>query len=68
MKSLPTYGYAIQPISDIAFSSIESTFYINAVDPVHDVSTILIYRVGAPAASSLFDTITLDKIYTRPDL
>lgn len=68
LKSLPTYHYSIQPISDISFSSFEDTLYISAIDPISDVSTILIYRAGFPATTSLYHTIPLDKIYSRPDL
>ena len=68
IKKLPLYHYSIQSISDIDFSSIEDTVYINAVDPIKNVSVILVYRTRMPAATSLYDTIHLDRLYTRPDL
>ncbi len=42
--------------------------YINAVDPSINASVILIYRTDRPAAASLYHTLPLRKLYTRPGL
>ncbi len=68
MKRLPLYGYQIQPISDIELSDVDHMVYISAVDVSRNASTILMYRTNRPAATSLYATIPLRKLYTRPGL
>lgn len=68
MRRLPVYNYEIQPVADIEFSDVEDLIYINAVDPAQNKSIVLIYRPNSPAALSLFKTIPLDKLYSRPAL
>lgn len=66
VKTLSTYGMNIQPNADIEYSDFDSTAYVNAVDPVKNVSVVLIYHVGVAATHSLYATVTLDKLYSRP--
>ncbi len=66
VKMLPTYGYLIQPGADIEFSDMENLVYVNTRDPVKNVSAILVYRTGYPAANALYTIITLPKLYSRP--
>lgn len=40
--------------------------YVNAYDPKVNVSVILVYRSGYPSSAVLYDTIYLDKLYSRP--
>lgn len=56
----------IQPNADIEFSDYDGTAYVNAVDPVKNVSVILIYHTGVGASRALYSIITLDKLYSRP--
>lgn len=65
-KTLPTYGMTIQPNADIEFSDFDGTVYVNAVDPVKNVSTILIYRCGYGSGHNLYAMIPLDQLYSRP--
>jgi len=65
-KILPIYGYRIQPNADLEFSDYDSTVYVNAYDPNKNVSVILIYRTGRAASNTLYSTIYLDKLYSRP--
>lgn len=65
-KTLPTYGMKIQPNADIEFSDFNGLVYVNAVDPVKNVSVVIVYQTGWPAANSLYSMITLDKLYSRP--
>lgn len=60
------YGYRIQPGADIEFSDQEYMVYVNAYDPKVNVSVILVYRSGFPSSAVLYDTIYLDKLYSRP--
>ena len=41
-------------------------YFINAIDPSVNKSVVLIYRAGYPAVASLYDVITLPKVYSRP--
>jgi hypothetical protein len=65
-KTYPMYGYRIQPGADIEFSDQEYMVYVNAYDPKVNVSVILVYRSGFPSSAVLYDTIYLDKLYSRP--
>jgi hypothetical protein len=65
-KTLPTYGMSIQPNADVEFSDFDGTVYINAVDPVKNISTILVYRCGYGSGHSLYTMIPLDQLYSRP--
>ena len=68
MRRLPIYDYEIQAVADVEFSDVEDLIYINAVDPKQSKSVILMYRPNSPSALSLFKTMTLPRIYSRPDL
>lgn len=68
VKRLPLYGYKIQAISDIEYSDANDLIYVNAVDTETNKSIILIYRTNFPAATSLYATIPLRKLYSRPGL
>lgn len=65
-KVLSTYGHKIQPNADIEFSDVDSTVYVNAYDPVKNVSVILVYRTGHAASNTFYTKIELDKLYSRP--
>jgi hypothetical protein len=65
-KILSTYGHKIQPNADIEFSDVDSTVYVNAYDPVKNISVILIYRTGHAASNTFYTKIDLDKLYSRP--
>ena len=66
VKTLSTYGMNIQPNADIEYSDFDGTAYVNAVDPVKNVSVVLIYHLGVAATHSLYATVTLDQLYSRP--
>ena len=66
MRRLPLYNYTLQPNADIEFSDVEDLIYINAVE--NNKSVVLIYRPSAPVALSLYHTIYLNKLYSRPAL
>lgn len=68
LRRLPLHGHKIQPTSDIEFSDFNTLIYINAVDPVKNTSVVLIYRTDRSSAASLYATIPLRKLYTRPGL
>jgi hypothetical protein len=65
-KTLSTYGHNIQPNADIEFSDFDNTAYVNAIDPVKNVSVVLIYHMGVGASRALYAMIPLDKLYSRP--
>lgn len=65
-KTLPTYGYNIQPNADVEFSDYDSMVYVNAVDPKKNVSVIIVYRTGHAASRTCYAIIELDKLYSRP--
>lgn len=68
VKRLPVFGYKIQAVSDIEYSDENDLIYVNAVDPDTNKSIILIYKTNMPAATSLYATIPLRKLYSRPGL
>ncbi len=45
---------------------MEFMVYVNAYDPKANVSVILVYKSGFPSSAVLYDTIYLDKLYSRP--
>ena len=67
-RRLPLYGYQIPAVSDIEFSDVNDLFFVSAVDPAANKSIILAYRPNSPSATSLFTTVPLDKLYSRPGL
>ncbi len=66
VKTLSTYGMTLQPNADTEFSDFDGTVYVNAVDPVKNVSVVMIYKLGLAASHALYATVTLDKLYSRP--
>lgn len=66
VKNYPLYGYRIQPDADIEFSDNEFMVYVNAYDPKMNVSVILVYQSGFPYSAVLYDTIYLDRLYSKP--
>ncbi len=65
-KTLSTYGMTLQPNADIEFSDFDNTAYVNAIDPVKNVSVVMIYHMGVGASRALYAMIPLDKLYSRP--
>ncbi len=66
VQNLNLYHYQLQPLADIAFSQNGLLLYVAAVDPVMQVSVILIYNTAYISAASLHSVIHLDQVYSRP--
>lgn len=66
VKTLSTYNMTLQPSADIEFSDFDGTAYVNAVDPVKNVSVVMIYKLGLAASHALYAMVPLDKLYSRP--
>jgi hypothetical protein len=65
-KVFPTFGYVIPDKFDLDFSDTGNLIYIQAIDPKlpNDTnSIIMVYRVGYPAVSTLYDVFHLYQKY-----
>jgi len=67
-KSLYLYNYTIPTDYDVEFSDVGDLFYINTVDGATNLTTVLIFRTGSFAVSSLYDVINIPGLYSHKNL
>lgn len=67
-KQLPLYNYVIPADFDLEFSDFGDLFYINTVDQDANKTTVLIFRTGYFAVSSLYDVINIPGLYSHKNL
>jgi hypothetical protein len=67
-KSLYLYNYTIPIDFDMEFSDVGDLFYINTIDQATNLTTVLIFRTGGFAVSSLYDVINLPGTYSHNNL
>lgn len=68
VKSYTLYRYKLLDDYDLEFSDVGDLFYVNAIDSVTNLTSILVYRTASYAVAALYDVINLPGKFNHRNL